>query len=160
MFNLFGVTITSCVIEVLFELAAESLHIPEPFDDIIFGPLQILTTVVCTNLTMLILQKADLFDVRFGYKMNAIKKVFDEERNAYSAELAIAEQYSSQQIDAIIIAAKEESMNIYSQLQEIDPKKQSVRGQLDSMNQLFDMNIDYEKEWLKFIGIDIAPISI
>jgi hypothetical protein len=109
---------------------------------------------------MLILQKAYLFDVRFGYKMNAIKKVFDEERNAYSAELAIAEQYSSQQIDAILIAAKEESMNIYSQLQEIDPKKQSVRGQLNSMNQLFDMNIDYEKEWLKFIGIDIVPISI
>lgn len=160
VFNLFGVTITSCVIEVLFELAADALHIPEPFDDIIFGPLQILTTVVCTNLTMLILQKADLFDVRFGYKMNAIKKVFDEERNAYSAELAIAEQYSSQQIDAILIAAKEESMNIYSQLQEIDPKKQSVRGQLNSMNQLFDMNIDYEKEWLKFIGIDVVPISI
>lgn len=74
VFNLFGITITSCVLEVLFELAGDVLRIPEPFDDIVFGPLQILATVVCTNLTMLILQKADLFDVRFGFKINAVKK--------------------------------------------------------------------------------------
>ena len=157
VFNLFGITITSCVIEVLFELAADALHIPEPFDDIVFGPLQILATVVCTNLTMLILQKADLFDVRFGYKMSAIKQAFDEERAAYSEKLTIAEQYSAQQIEAILVAAKEESLNIYNQLQEIDPKTQSVRGQLNSMNQLFNMDIDYEKDWLKFIGIDVIP---
>lgn len=153
VFNLFGITITSCVIEVLFELASDALHIPEPFDDIVFGPLQILATIVCTNLTMLILQKADLFDVRFGYKISAIKQVFNEEREAYSLELATAEQYSTQRIEAILEATKEESLNIYNQLQEIDPKKQSVRGQLNSMNQLFGMDIDYEKDWLRFMGI-------
>ena len=49
--------------EVLFELLGDMLHIPEPFDDIVFGPLQILTTIVCTNLTMLVLKKLDLFGV-------------------------------------------------------------------------------------------------
>ena len=43
VFNLYAVTITSCVIEVLFELASDALHIPEPLDDIIFGPLQMIT---------------------------------------------------------------------------------------------------------------------
>lgn len=97
VFSLFGVTIKSCVIEVLFELAADTLHIPEPFDDIIFGPLQILTTVVCTNLTMLILQKADLFDVRFGFKINAIKNIFAKEYEAYAQEMAIAEDMAELQ---------------------------------------------------------------
>jgi len=65
VFNLYGVTITSCVIDVIFS----SIKMPEP----IIAPLQILATVICTNLTMLILQEADLFDVRFGFKINNIK---------------------------------------------------------------------------------------
>lgn len=157
VFNLFGVTITSCVIEVLFELAADALHIPEPFDDIVFGPLQILTTVVCTNLTMLILQKADLFDVRFGLKMENIRKVFNQERTTYALEMEATEKYSYTQIEEIIYMAREESRIIYNNLQELDPKKQSVRGQLNTINKMFSMNIDFDAEWLRFIGMDKIP---
>ena len=154
VFNLFGVTITSCVVEVLFEIAAEALHIPSPWDDVIFGPLQILATVVCTNLTMLILQKADLFDVRFGFKVNAIKKIFEEERALYGQQMQIAEQYAHTQIEEIITVAREESLQIYKDLQELDPKTQSVRGQLEGINRMFSMNIDFDSEWLRFIGMD------
>lgn len=153
VFNLFGVTITSCVVEILFELAANVLRIPEPFDDIIFGPLQILVTVVCTNLTMLILQKADLFDVRFGFKINAVKKVFEEERLAYDQKMERVERQSYAQIDEIIRQAKEQSMEIYNNLQEINPKEKSVRSQLECINSMFSMNIDYNAEWLRFLGI-------
>lgn len=160
VFNLFGVTITSCVIEVIFELLADTLHIPEPFDEIIFGPLQILVTVVCTNLTMLILQKADLFDVRFGFKINAVKKIFEEERALYDEKVELAQQYAKLQIDEIIRLAKEESISIYNDLQELDPKRQSVRGQLEQINRMFSMNIDFDSEWLKFIGIaDVAKLA-
>lgn len=153
VFNLFGVTVTSCVIEVLFEWAAKALHIPSPWDEIIFGPLQILVTVVCTNLTMLILQKADLFDVRFGFKVAAVKKVFEEERAVYAQNMTVAEQYTQAQIEQIIKQAREESLQIYTALQELDPKKQSVRDQLEGINRMFGMNIDFDAEWLKFIGM-------
>ena len=154
VFNLFGVTITSCVIEVLFELAAEALHIPNPWDEIIFGPLQILVTVVCTNLTMLILQKADLFDVRFGFKVNAVKKIFDEERLIYTQNMTNMEHYTHLQIDAIINSAREESVQIYNALQELDPNPHAVRGQLEGINRMFSMNINFDAEWLRFIGMD------
>jgi hypothetical protein len=154
VFNLFGVTVTSCIVDVIFEIAKESLHIPTPFDEIVFGPLQILVTVICTNLTMLILQKADLFDVRFGFKINKIKEVFQEERTRYSQDMQAAEQLANTQIDDIINSAKEESMRIYNDLQELDPKTQSVRGHLESINRMFSMNINFDAEWLKFIGMD------
>lgn len=153
VFNLYGVTITSCVVEILFELAADALHIPEPFDDIIFGPLQILTTVVCTNLTMLILKKADLFDVEFGFKMSKIRLLFQETREMYNKEYEISAEYADTQIAEIIEKAKQESILIYENLEEYDLKKQSARGELEKVNSMFSMNIDFENDWLKFLGI-------
>lgn len=150
VFNLFGVTITSCILEVLFELVEKSFGIPE----FLLAPLQILATVVCTNLTMLILQKADLFDVRFGFKINAIKKIFEEERQLFAQEMSIAEQYADERIQQIILNAKNESRNIYNALQELDPKTQRVRGQLEGISRMFSMNIDFDSEWLKFIGTE------
>lgn len=153
VFNLFGVTITSCVIEVLFELAADALHIPAPFDEFIFGPLQILATVVCTNLTMLILQKADLFDVRFGFKVNALRTLFEEERSDYEAAMAHAGEYTKSAIEEIVMSAKNESMEIFRSLEELDPKTETVRPELDKINRMFSMNINFDAEWLRFLGL-------
>lgn len=153
--NLYAVTITSCVVEVLFELAADGLHIPEPFDDIIFGPLQIIVTVVCTNLTMLILKKADLFDVEFGFKMSQIRKLFSESRQAFIEEYDISSKIADEKVKQMIEEAKKQSIDIYNNLQEMDPKKISARGELEKINRMFSMDIDFEKEWLKFIGVPV-----
>lgn len=157
VFSLFGVTITSCVIEVLFELAADALHIPEPFDDIIFGPLQILTTVVCTNLTMLILQKADLFDVRFGFKINAIKNIFAEEYEAYAQEMAIAEDMAELEVQELLERARADCLSIYNSLEEMDLAKGSARPQLDQIGRMFNVYIDFDAKWEKFLGK--APLN-
>lgn len=159
VFNLFGITITSCVLEILFELAADTLHIPEPFDEIVFGPLQILATVVCTNLTMLILQKADLFNARFGFKVNAMRSLFEEERAAYEADMSLAEGYTTTAIEEIIMKAKKESKEIFKALGELDPKTTVVRPELDKINRMFTMNINFDAEWLRFLGIqDVEAI--
>lgn len=153
VFNLYGVTITTCVVEILFELLAESLHIPEPFDDIIFGPLQILATVVCTNLTLLILQKADLFDIQYGFKISQIKRLFAETQEAYNAEYNLSTQYADSEIALIIERARKESIAIYENLEALDVKHQSVRSELEKVNTMFSINIDFEADWLKFLGI-------
>ena len=153
--NLYAVTITSCVVEILFELAAESLHIPEPFDDIVFGPLQILTTVICTNLTMLILKKADLFDVEFGFKMSQVRKLFSTSRQAYEEANVISQKYADEQIEQIIQQARYQSKEIYNSLMEINPHKESARPELEKISRMFSMDIDFEKEWLYFLGISV-----
>ncbi len=155
VFNLFGVTITSCVIEILFELAAEALHIPEPFDDIIFGPLQILTTVICTNLTMLILQKADLFDVRFGFKINAVKNVFAQEYSAYEQEMMLVEEYASEQIQSIIETAQQDTISIYNSMNELNPKENFAQQHLSKMSRMFNVHIDFDEKWENFVLKDM-----
>lgn len=154
--NLFSVTITSCVVEILFELLAKLLNIHGIFADIIFAPLQILTTVVCTNLVMLILQKVDLFDVRTGFKVSAIKKVFEEERDKYEADMVAIETVGYAKINAIIDNVRSESINIYNQLRELDPHKSSVRNQLTNISDMFSMEIDFEYEWMNFLGFNPA----
>lgn len=153
--DLYAVTITSCVIEVLFELAGNALEIPEPFDDIIFGPLQILTTVVCTNLTMLILKKADLFGVRQGFKMSKIRALFSEAREERVRMYEASTQVANAEIDKKIEIAREESIAIYDRLEECDIKTYSVRDDLEKINHMFCMNINFEDDWLKFIGVPV-----
>lgn len=148
--NLFGITITNFVVEVLFEIIENGLHIPE----FLLTPLQLITSVICTNLTMLVLQKADLFDVRFGFKLNALRAMFAEEREKYNQEVMVAENYTNQEIEQLLEKAKQDSREIYQELMELDPHTQSVRSSLNKVNQMFQMNINFEAEWLRFIGIN------
>lgn len=131
---------------------AEALHIPDPFDEIIFGSLQILVTVVCTNLTMLILQKADLFDVRFGYKINAVKKIFADEYNEYERQMSIVGHYVETDVQAMIVQARKDSLEIYESLKELNPYQDSVRPHLSRLGHMFNVYVDYESAWDKFIG--------
>ena len=151
--TLFGVVITNCVVEVLFEMAGNALHIPEPFDDIVFGPLQILTTIICTNLTILILKKADLFDVQYGFKMTQIRQLFAETEKEYQELCNDANKFADERIDAIIELARVECREIYDNLEEINIHNDSARESLEKINGMFSMNIDFEERWLAFIGI-------
>lgn len=152
VFNLFGVTITSCVIEVLFELAGNVLHIPEPLDDIIFGPLQILTTIICTNLVMLILQKADLFNVRYGLLVANIDRVFDEEFNKFQVDCDLLQQESDIVQESIMDSIKKQISDIKHNLEIANLYEDDVSESLNQLNQIFDMGIDYQKEWSDFVG--------
>lgn len=151
VFTLFGITITNIVIEVLFEIIERGAHIPEP----LLSPLQMICSILCTNLTMLILQKADLFDVRFGFKMRSIEQVFAQASSAYDAEIQMVHQYNSEQEALLMAQIKNECNNIYHNLQSLDPKKDSVRGELEKINQIFSININFEDEWLKFLGMGL-----
>ncbi len=150
--NLFSVTVTSCVIEVMFEILGNTLHIPEPFDDIVFGPLQILTTVICTNLTMIILKKADLFDVQRGFRMTQIRALF-QEAEAEAAEMySVSRAYADSEIKRIIEQAHTECRSISENLSEMDLSRDSVRQELEKINRMFSMGIDFDQEWSKFMG--------
>lgn len=154
IFSLFSVTITSCVIELLFELIESSGVLPKPICEILLMPLQILATVVCTNFTMLILQKADLFDVRFGFKINAIKDIFAEEYGNYEREMAIASNMTEKEVAKLLEQAKSDCLIIYRELEELDPMRASVRDHLERAGQMFNVYIDYDAKWNEFLGVE------
>ena len=152
VFNLYGVTITACVVELLFDLAAEALHIPPPLDGIVFGPLQILTSIICTNLTLLILKKLDLFDVQYGFKRNRIKMIFEESTTEYDQLMDVAQTYTDRENEMLIEAARQECQEIYENLQALNYHSQSARNDLEKINTMFSMEINFEEDWLRFLG--------
>lgn len=146
--NLYAVTITNCVVDLLFDFLSTAVHIPS----LALFPLQILTSVVCSNLVMLILQEADLFDVRYGFKMNAIRELFASEYGTYEEEMTAAQSHTEQEIALLTDRARQECKEIYFHLQDLDAEEQSVRESLGALNQMFSMNIDFEGEWNQFLG--------
>lgn len=149
VFNLYSVTITSCAMDVLFEIISVQFKIPEW----ILAPLQVLATVVCTNFTMLILRKVDLFDVNYGFKMAQIRELFANTDKEYEEQFELAMKVADIEVEQIIMQAKQECIEIYNNLQEMDMSRQSARGDLEKVNTLFSVGIDYDADWLRFIGI-------
>ena len=85
--------------------------------------------------------------------MSQIRSLFKETREEYQREIEYSRDFANQEIEKIIQQAKEETRQIYDNLQAIDMKNQSARGELEKINTMFSMNIDFEEEWLKFLGV-------
>lgn len=150
--DLYAVAVTNIVVEVLFELIEKGVKLPEW----LLKPLQILTSVVCTNATMLVLQKADLFDVRLGFKINKIRDVFNEANLEYDHYVGIASEYSHETVQKMIQEAREDSISVYNNLIDLNPYEKDVSGDLKKVVDMFNMEIEFEDEWLKFIGLSTA----
>lgn len=148
VFNLYSITITSCVVDLLFELIEVHFHLPEWM----MAPLQILTTVVCTNMTMLILQKVDLFDVNYGFKMAKIRALFEETNQAYDREFELAMQAADRKIEELMELAKMECVSIYDNLNEMNMYENFVRGDVEKISSMFSVGINFEEDWLRFLG--------
>ena len=80
--KLMSATVSTVVLEVLFEWMEKQFGLP----DILMEPLQIIVTILVTNIIMLILQKADLFDVQYGLLVSNIQTIFEQENQIYLEE--------------------------------------------------------------------------
>ncbi|WP_052191709.1 hypothetical protein, partial [Cetobacterium sp. ZWU0022] len=108
--------VISVVCEILFEYIEKQFGIPEVF----LMPLQMLTTIVCSNFIMITLQEADLFSVRYGYKIENIQKIFKEEQENYDNQfekiLNHIDYSNTYEIDKI----KNELLNLKQEISNID----------------------------------------
>lgn len=148
IFNLFGVTITNIILELLFEAIENGLGIPEFF----LSPLQILTSIICTNLVMLVMEKADIFNIRFGFNINKLEEIFEQERNNYIAQTEAYNNATQAEIKQLLNKVKGECKQICDSLRSFDPYEDSVRETLESVSRIFNMNIDFEGEWQRFLN--------
>lgn len=143
--------VISVVCEILFEYIEKQFGIPEVF----LMPLQMLTTIVCSNFIMITLQEADLFSVRYGYKIENIQKIFKEEQENYDNQfekiLNHIDYSNTYEIDKI----KNELLNLKQEISNIDVFNISLKKELDDIIKIFNIDINLNKEWKKFLNLDL-----
>lgn len=143
--KIISVTITGIVVDIIFD----SITFLPPF---LVEPLQILVTVIATSGVMLILQKLDLFNVRYGLLVANIEKAFNEENEQYLAASQANYNYGFSLMDEQIEALQKDINDIQESLSVLDVYHDDVTPYLQRISQIFDMQIDFEKEWAEYVG--------
>ena len=133
IFNLYGVTVTGIVIDLLFDYLTSQVPIPEP----IIYPLQILTTIVCTNLVMLILKELDLFDVQSGFKIQRINELFAVKGTQADRLVTAAQSFGRDYSSGIIDNAKAEVDHIESAINHSKDKHTSLEDSMEKIDTMF-----------------------
>lgn len=140
-------TINSIVLEIIFEYLEKQFALP----DIWMEPLQIIVTVLSTNLIMLVLNKVDLFDVQYGLLTAKIDKLFKEENEQFVEESFKMLEEGYEISDETLKLIERDIIEIVDSIQELDLRKDDVIEPLENLNKLFSMGIDFEDEWRNFI---------
>jgi hypothetical protein len=144
-----SVTIATAALEVIFEWAEKEFGLP----NILMEPLQIIVTIIATNLIMLILQKADLFDVQYGLLVANIERVFAEEEQAYINESSKLLKLQEEEMTVYMDSLKEQIGEIETSIISLDLYKDEATEELNKINEIFNMGIDFDKEWSDFIAV-------
>ncbi|PEQ91744.1 hypothetical protein CN481_15760 [Bacillus sp. AFS006103] len=149
IFNLMSVTIANTVVIILMEYLEKQFSIPS----FLVEAIEILAVVITTNLVMLILQKADLFNVRYGFMMANIEKIFVESNHKYDAAITTLETETNTEIDSIINQVADEITTMEERFMQMNLYSDSVKDDLEKINRIFNMEIDFDKEWENYIGL-------
>lgn len=133
-------------LEILFEYLEKQFGLPNWFME----PLQIIVTIIATNLIMLILQKADLFDVQYGLLVANIERVFDEEYESYVTQSEEIMKQDKRVFEEQMSEIKAEIAEIRASIENLDFYTASVADDLNRLNDIFDMGIDFNQEWAEY----------
>lgn len=143
--------VISVVCEILFEYIEKQFGIPEMF----LMPLQMLTTIVCSNFIMITLQEADLFSVRYGYKIENIQKIFKEEQENYDKQFEKILNHIDYSNTYEINKIKNEISNLKQEISNVDVFNISLKKELDDIIKIFNIDVNLNKEWKKFLDLDL-----
>ncbi|MGF7002533.1 hypothetical protein M2149_000922 [Lachnospiraceae bacterium PFB1-21] len=145
--KMLATTITTVVMELLFEYLEKQFGLP----GFLMEPLQLVVTILATNIVMLLLEEMDLFDTRYGFLVSNIKKIFDEEKEFYVNErdnlLQEADDKSGQVLEILQNQVKESNDFI----KEASLYDDEVTPYLDTISKTFKMDIDFQKEWGEYV---------
>ena len=144
--NTLGITISSIAVNVIIEYLEVQFPFLKPFTD----PLQVIITILTTNIVMLILQKMDIFNVRYGLMVAKIKEIFEEGRAEYREQLQQLENETYKNIDKILEQTEFELFNVITDISSADINEKDLKYEIDIINKTFNMGIDLEKEWNQF----------
>lgn len=145
--KILATTVTAVVLELLFEYLEKQFGLP----NFLMEPLQIIVTVLSTNILMLVLQKLDLFDVQYGLLVSNIEKVFEEENNRYLAESAEIYDNDTELMEEQLESIKAHIKDVENELYALNIHKDDLSPVLEKLNSVFNMEIDFNSEWNEFV---------
>ncbi|GAA0077097.1 hypothetical protein UT300005_14750 [Clostridium sp. CTA-5] len=148
IFNLISITISNVVVQEILEYA-KAIPLPSWLWEVI----EILAIVFTTNIVMLILEKMDLFNTKYGLLVANIEKAFEETKESYLASFSSLNENANDKIDEILNGVEEEISIVKFRLKNLDMYNDNVQEDLEGINKIFDMNIDFDSEWNEFIGV-------
>lgn len=141
-----GITISSIAVNVIIEILEKQCPPLKPFTD----PLQVIITILTTNIVMLILQKMDIFNVRYGLMVAKIKEIFEEGRAEYKEQLKLLEEETYTNIDKLLEETEFEIFNVITDISSADINEKDLKDEIDIINKTFNMGIDLQEEWSQF----------
>lgn len=144
--NTLGITISSIAVNVIIEYLEVQFPFLKPFTD----PLQVIITILTTNIVMLILQKMDIFNVRYGLMVAKIKEIFEEGRAEYREQLQQLENETYKNIDKILEQTEFELFNVITDISSADINEKDLKDEIDIINKTFNMGINLQEEWSQF----------
>lgn len=148
-------TVNTIVLEIIFEYLEKQFSIP----DIIMEPLQVIVTIISTNVIMLVLNKMNLFNTQYGLLTSNIEKLFVQENERFTEESMnlLSEGYKTSDDELQLI--ERDITEIIDSIQLLDMRDNDVMEPLENINKLFSMGIDFEDEWRYFskkgVSVDI-----
>lgn len=142
-----SVSITAAVLELLFEFMEEQFGLP----DILMEPLQLIVTILSTNLIMLVLEKVDLFDVRYGLLIANIERTFETEYQSYQEESTRLLQEKTAMIELQMGEIMDHMNQVEQSIATLDMYCDDVEPVLDELNKTYHMGIDFHQEWNDFL---------
>lgn len=141
-----GITISSIAVNVIIEILEKQCPPLKPFTD----PLQVIITILTTNIVMLILQKMDIFNVRYGLMVAKIKEIFEEGRAEYKEQLKLLEEETYTNIDKLLEETEFEIFNVITDISSADINEKDLKDEIDIINKTFNMEINLQEEWSQF----------
>lgn len=144
------VTITNVVMEILFEYLEKQFGLP----NFLMEALQVIVSVLSTNIIMLVLQKLDLFNVQYGLLVSNIEKIFNEENNKYLMESELLYENSSSLMNEQMNEIELEIEEIKNSISELNVYKEDVVPYLKKISEMFSIDIDFDKEWTEFLAVE------
>lgn len=144
--KIFAASITNVVLEILFETIEDALGM----NDFITEPLQIVISILVTNLVMLILQKADLFDVQYGILVASMEQIFLDERQHYMDGSERAFEEIRAEMTFYMTELNEQLAQIEGTIKALDLYTDDALHGLEKINSTFAIGIDFKAEWREF----------
>lgn len=149
--NLFVLALTN----VLIEIAAEYLEL-YGVPSVVMEAVQVLVSVVASNLVFILMEKLDLFDVRYGFKITKLEQILADISKEYDTKYIELRDRTQEEIDVIKNEIRQQISEIQKNMEERDFYNEDVIEDVERINHLFDMNIGFQKEWETFI---LSPIQ-
>lgn len=144
--NLFVLGLTNTLLDIAFEYL-ELQGIPAEITEVV----QVLASVVVSNLVFILMEKLDLFDVHYGFKIAKLEQIFANVSTEYTADRLALQSRTQEEIDLLKNDLLQQIESFKKDLETKDFYAEDVFEDVERINRLFNMNISFTQEWDAYI---------